>query len=60
MKTYKGKEIQKHGNKYIVGGFVCYFNSLEDAKDAIDAAIEEDKALEEANRYVMEVLGGYM
>ena len=61
VKKYRGRKITKiNGNKYMVGGYVVYFDSLESAKEAIDADIAEDEALEEIDRYVRDVIGGWL
>ena len=61
VKHYKGKTITKiNGKCYSVGGFFTYFDSYYAAKDAIDAMVEEDRALREIDDYVKNELGGYM
>lgn len=61
VKEYKGCEIRKHtGTKYTVGGCMRIFTSYAEAKDEIDAWENEEKALAEAERYVQEVLGGWL
>ena len=57
---YRGSRIRKRDGKYIVGGFVITFESLAKAKEAIDDAILEDEELDKIDRYVREVLGGWM
>lgn len=57
---YRGSRIRKRDGKYIVGGFVIIFESLAKAKEAIDDAILEDEELDKVDRYVREVLGGWM
>lgn len=60
-KNYKGYTIKKeNGHRYLVGGFISIFTCYSDAKEAIDAAEAEDKALTEAEQYVQEVCGGWM
>ena len=60
-KRYKGYTIRKErAGMYFVGGFMDVFKSWAEAKDAIDAAEAEDKALTEAEDYVQNVLGGWM
>lgn len=59
-KNYKGCEIKKiSGKEFIVGGFITKFATYYEAKEAIDAADAEEKALAEVDNYVNEVLGGY-
>lgn len=57
---YRGKRIRKSNGEYIVGGYIVKFKSLKEAKEEIDAAIAEDEALDNIDRYVREVLGGWM
>ena len=60
-KRYRGRTIRKeHEGMYFVGGFMDVFKTYAEAKDAIDAAAAEDKALAEAEEYVQTVLGGWM
>ena len=58
--NYKGKKITKTEKGWMTGGFLTYFNTLQEAKEAINAAIIEDKTLDDIDRYVKEVLGGYI
>ena len=59
-KIYKGSTIRKaHEGEYIVGGYLVTFRRYADAKDAIDAADAEQRALDEAERYVQTVCGGW-
>ena len=61
VKIYRNKKIRKvAANKYSVGGFCVYFDSLAAAREAIDDAIAEDEALDEIDRYVREVIGGWL
>lgn len=60
IKRYKGCEIKRiSGNKFAVGGFMTTFSTYYEAKEAIDAADAEEKALAEADRYVKDILGGF-
>jgi len=60
-RNYKGYTIKKeNGRRYLVGGFITVFTCYLDAKEAIDAAEAEDKALAEAEQYVQEVCGGWL
>lgn len=60
-KRYKGYTVRKEREgRYFIGGFMDSFSTWADAKEAIDAAVAEDKALAEAEEYVQTVLGGYM
>ena len=59
-KIYRGYTITKvSGRIYKVGGFITLFDCYAAAKDAIDAAEAEDKALADAERYVQS-LGGWL
>lgn len=59
-KRYKGCDIKRiSGKEFTVGGFMTIFSSYYEAKEAIDAADAEEKALAEIDNYVKEVLGGY-
>ena len=57
---YRGSRIRKCDGEYIVGGYVIKFKSLKEAKEQIDADIAEDEELDRIERYVREVLGGWM
>ena len=57
---YRGSRIRKRDGKYIVGGFIITFESLAEAREAIDDSILEDEELAKIDRYVREVLGGWM
>ena len=60
IKRYKGCDIKRiSGKKFVVGGFMTTFSSYYDAKEAIDAADAEEKALAEIDQYINDVLGGY-
>ena len=37
--NYKGKKITKTEKGWMTGGFLTYFNTLQEAKEAINAAI---------------------
>ena len=59
-KNYKGCEIKKiSGKRFVVGGFMTRFSTYYEAKEAIDAADAEEKALARIDNYVNKVLGGY-
>ena len=59
-KLYRGKVIKKiSGNCWMVPGYLGYFGSYYEAKDAIDAAKEEARALDEIEARV-QALGGYL
>ena len=61
VKIYRNKKITKVAdNKFMVGGYLIYFASVAAAKEAIDDAIAEDEALDEIDRYVREVIGGWL
>lgn len=61
VKRYRGRTIRKEREgMYFVGGFMDVFKTYAEAKDAIDAAAAEDKALAEAEEYVRDVIGGYL
>ena len=60
IKNYKGCTIKKiSGKEFMVCGFLTSFASYYEAKEAIDAADAEEKALAEIDDYVNGVLGGY-
>lgn len=60
IKIYKGCNIKRiSGSKFVVGGFMTIFSTYYEAKEAIDAADAEEKALAEIDNYVKNVLGGY-
>lgn len=60
VKRYRGKTITKvSGTCWMVPGFINYFGSYYEAKEAIDAAMEEDRALDEIEARV-QALGGYL
>ena len=60
IKIYKGCEIKRlSGREFVVGGFMTIFSSYYEAKEAIDAADSEEKALAEIDNYVKDVFGGY-
>ena len=61
IRNYKGYTIRKEREGlYFIGGFMDVYSSWAEAKDAVDAAAAEDKALAEAEDYVQNVLGGWM
>ena len=61
VKIYRNKKIKKvAANKYSVGGYLVYFDSLAAARRAIDEDIAEDEELDRIDRYVREVLGGWL
>ena len=60
-KYYKGYQISKvSGSAWLVGGFGTTFRSYDAAKDAVDAAAAQEKALADSEQYVRDVCGGYM
>ena len=60
-KIYRGCTIKKeNGRRFLVGGFMTIFTCYADAKDAIDAASAEEKALTDAEDYVQTVCGGWL
>ena len=60
IKNYKGCTIKKvSGKEFMVGGFMTVFSSYDEAKEAIDTADAEEKALQDIDEYVKYVLGGY-
>lgn len=59
-KLYKGRIITKvSGSRWMVSGCIRYFSSYYEAKDEIDAAVEEARALDEIEKRIQE-LGGYL
>ena len=61
VKRYKGYTIRKEREGlYFIGGFMDSFSTWAEAKEAIDAAVAEDKALKDAEDYVRDVIGGYL
>lgn len=61
FKIYRNRKITKiNGKCFQVGGYIHYFSSYYDAKNAIDADCAEEKALADIDRYVKDVCGGYM
>ena len=61
VKIYKGKKIKAVGKgQFVIPGFIGRFNSYYEAKGAIDACVAEDRALEEIDAYVRNVIGGYI
>ena len=61
IKVYKGCTIRKvSGDEFVVGGFMNRFDSYRKAKEAVDAAAEEEKAMTDAEQYVQSVCGGWM